>query len=111
MLSYRPELGTLAVPQQEVCLRQSQLIANIGASLLPLTISHQCRVHYLEPDDPRFRVETVGGDLVAAEDFCISTDPPWKVNLLVEYICRGSGGLVSPASHHIKVSKCNMSFF
>lgn len=91
------------IPTKQVCLRRSQQIASIGTSLLPLTVSQRCTVHYFEPDDPRLSVEAKGGDLVAASDFCVSTDPPWKVSLTIDYTCDVSDGLVSPASHNVKV--------
>lgn len=89
---------------REVCVRQSQLITNIAELLLPLTITHSCKVRYVQPDDPRFVVEPLGGDLVAGEDFCILTDPPSIVHLTVEYLCEKTRALLSPASHVIKVS-------
>lgn len=70
---------------------------------MPLSISQRCTVHYFEPDDPRLCIEAKGGDLVASSDFCVSTDPPWKVRLTIDYTCDVSDGLVSPASHNVKV--------
>lgn len=61
-------------------------------------------MRYSQPDDPRFIVEPQGGDLVAAEDFCFPTDPPWQVQLTVHYLCEKTKALLSPASHSIKVS-------
>lgn len=101
---YREELvDSFPVAVREVCVRQSQLITSVAELLLPLTISKSCRVQYVQPDDPRFLVEPHGGDLVAGEDFCIPTDPPWMVKLTVDYICDKTRALLSPASHTIKV--------
>lgn len=100
----REELvDSFPVAVREVCVRQSQLITSVAELLLPLTISKSCRVQYVQPDDPRFLVEPHGGDLVAGEDFCIPTDPPWMVKLTVDYICDKTRALLSPASHTIKV--------
>lgn len=98
------DLELFPVPVRKVCVRKSQLITNMADLLLPLTISLSCKVRYGQPDDPRFVVEALGGDLVAGEDFCIHTDPPWTVKVTVDYLCEGTHALVSPASHTIKVS-------
>lgn len=107
---YREELvDSFPAAVREVCVRQSQLITSVAELLLPLTISKSCRVQYVQPDDPRFLVESHGGDLVAGEDFCIPTDPPWMVKLTVDYICDKTRALLSPASHTIKVGfGCSM---
>ncbi|KAG8278057.1 Cadherin EGF LAG seven-pass G-type receptor 2 [Homalodisca vitripennis] len=99
----REDIDLFPRPVREVCVRKSQLITNVAELLLPLTISRSCRVRYIQPDDPRFLVEMQGGDLVAGENFCIPTDPPWLVQLTVDYLCEKTRALLSPASHTIKV--------
>lgn len=84
--------ASFAIPGTEewrqICLRKSQFINSI-ASFLPSTVLQQCHVRYLDVSDPRFRIETRGGDLVSSADQCI-VEPLWKVsNITREYLLEG----------------------
>ncbi|KAL1116918.1 hypothetical protein AAG570_005387, partial [Ranatra chinensis] len=87
----------------QVCLRGSQRLVHLR-SLVAASASANCDLHYSGTEDPRFAVESLGGDLVAAQPVCMPTDAPWRVAVAVDYSCRGHyTSLVSPAQHTITV--------
>ncbi|PSN41253.1 Protocadherin-like wing polarity protein stan [Blattella germanica] len=107
--------ASFAIPGSEgwhqICLRKSQFINSI-TSFLPSTVLQQCHVRYLDVSDPRFRIESVAGDLVSAADQCI-VEPLWKVTILLEFYCNTNiyhpehehtmTGIVSSAEHRLKI--------
>nr|XP_018907159.1 PREDICTED: protocadherin-like wing polarity protein stan isoform X2 [Bemisia tabaci] len=97
------EPGLLASPPAEICLKQSQLLTNVGSALIPASISQRCRIKYIDVSDQRFKFEESIGDLVAAQDVCIPAEPSWDVRLLFQYTCDGIFDIVSPSEHHIKI--------
>ena len=73
-----------ASPEDRVCLRRSQLVGGLR-DLVPRELA-SCRLAFLGTSDLRFIVEPKAGDLVAAEDVCLS-ETMWKVSILVRYHC------------------------
>nr|CAI5850728.1 unnamed protein product [Callosobruchus analis] len=69
-----------------LCLRRSQLVGSLADVFLPRTIKRNCTVVYKHVSDQRFRIEKRNGDLVAADDICI-TEPIWKVSILLSISC------------------------
>ncbi|VEN48444.1 unnamed protein product, partial [Callosobruchus maculatus] len=69
-----------------LCLRRSQLVGSLADVFLPFSIKRNCTVEYRHVSDQRFRIEKRNGDLVAADDVCI-TEPIWKVSVLLSISC------------------------